>query len=64
MYKHVLDIEDQLLYPKFKHKRMEHSMTLRNCLKHFIARSKWLASKPNTKNFKTYTRMTIHDMFN
>jgi hypothetical protein len=64
LYKQVLDIEDPLLCPKFKQKQRKHSMTLRNRLNHFITRSKWLASKPNTKKLQNLHQMTIRDMFN
>ena len=56
LYKQVLNIEEQLLCPKFKQKQRKLLMTLRNRLNHFRARSKWSASKPNTKNYKTYTK--------
>ena len=39
---------------KLKQKQRKHSMTLRNRLSHFKARSERSASKPNAKNFKTY----------
>jgi hypothetical protein len=41
-YKHVLDIEDE-----FKEKQRKHSMTSRNRLNHFRARSERSVSKPN-----------------
>jgi hypothetical protein len=56
LYTQVLDIEDQLLCPEFKQKQRKHSMTLRNRLNHFRARSEQSTSNPNTKNFKTYAK--------
>ena len=52
LYKQVLDIEDQLLCPKFKQKQRKHSMTLRNRLNHFTTRLERSASKPGTKTSK------------
>ena len=37
---------------KFKQKQRKHSMTLRDRMNHFRARSKRLASKPNAKTLK------------
>jgi len=56
LYKQVLNIEDQLLCLEVQEKQKKHSMTLRNSLNHFKARSEQWTSKPNTKNFKTYVK--------
>jgi hypothetical protein len=64
LYKQVLDIDDQLLYPEVQTKVEETFDDLKKSFESFQSKIRTVGLKAKCKKLQNLRQMTIHDMFN